>query len=53
MPFAWQAYNEIGTAMQIDCIKEMQLLQFFQAPDMQNAFNKRLAEEPEYRAPEN
>ena len=45
MPFAWQAYKDIGAALQIDCIKEMSLLQFFQAPDMQDAFNKKLDED--------
>ena len=53
MPFARQAYNEIGVSLQIDCIKEMRLLQFFQAPDMQDAFNKKLPEEPEYLSPPN
>lgn len=54
MPFAWQAYKEIGAAMKIDCIKEMNLLQFFQAPDMQDAFNKKLQETPPYLfAPDN
>jgi glycine/D-amino acid oxidase-like deaminating enzyme len=50
MPFAWQAYKNIGSSVQIDCIREMSLLQFFQAPDMQDAFNKKLNEEPDYLA---
>lgn len=44
MPFAWRAYKDIGDALQIDCIREVSLLQFFQAPDMQDAFNKKLDE---------
>lgn len=50
MPFAWQAYTSIGAELQIDCIRQVSLKQFFNAPDMQEAFNKRLKEEPEYLA---
>jgi glycine/D-amino acid oxidase-like deaminating enzyme len=48
MPFAWNAYKQFGNELQIDCIAEVSLKQFFSAPDMQDAFNKRLKEEPEY-----
>lgn len=48
MPFAWDAYKEIGDALSIECIRELRLLQFFQAPDMQDAFNKKLNEGPGY-----
>lgn len=48
MPFAWNAYKQIGNELQIDCISEVSLKQFFNAPDMQDAFNKRLKEEPEF-----
>lgn len=51
MPFAWQAYKEIGDELGLNCIREASLLQFFNAPDMQDAFNRKLKEEPEYLSP--
>jgi glycine/D-amino acid oxidase-like deaminating enzyme len=48
MPFAWNAYTEIGQQLDIHCIRETSLLQFFHAPDMQDAFHKKLLEEPDY-----
>src|SRR5215213_4116557 len=48
MPFAWEAYNEIGNELHIDCIRQVSLKQFFNAPDMQDAFNKRSEEETGY-----
>ena len=51
MPFAWNAYTEIGGELGIDCIRETKLLQFFNAPDMQDAFNKKLLEEPAFLLP--
>lgn len=54
MPFAWNAYSKIGNELHIDCIREASLKQFFNAPDMQDAFNKRSIEEPGYLcAPDN
>lgn len=48
MPLAWKAYSEIGNELNIDCIRQVSLKQFFNAPDMQDAFNKRTKEEPDY-----
>src|ERR1700755_3098508 len=45
LPFAWQAYKDIGNELNIDCIRQASLLNFFLAPDMQDAFNKRLPED--------
>ncbi|HEX6181994.1 MAG TPA: FAD-dependent oxidoreductase, partial [Chitinophagaceae bacterium] len=51
MPFAWNAYDEIGSELSINCIRETKLQQFFIAPDMQDAFNKKLLEKPKYLLP--
>lgn len=51
MPFAWNAYTDLGYELQVSCIRETSLLQFFQAPDMQDAFNRKLQEEPAYLLP--
>ena len=51
MPFAWNAYDEIGSELSINCIRETKLQQFFIAPDMQDAFNKKLLERPKYLQP--
>lgn len=51
MPFAVTAYTAIGNELSIHCIHEASLLQFFNAPDMQDAFNKKLQEEPAYVLP--
>ncbi|HYF32920.1 MAG TPA: FAD-binding oxidoreductase [Chitinophagaceae bacterium] len=51
MPFAWNAYTTVGKELGVDCIREASLLQFFNAPDMQDAFNKKLLEEPAFITP--
>ena len=53
LPFAWNAYHEIGNDLNIDCIQETPLLNFFQAPDMQDAFNKKSHENQSYLTPPN
>ncbi|HEY0676765.1 MAG TPA: FAD-binding oxidoreductase [Chitinophagaceae bacterium] len=50
MPFAKEAYSMIGAELNIQCIRETSLLQFFNAPDVEQAFRKRLSEEPDYLA---
>lgn len=51
MPFAWNAYTTIGKELKVECIRETSLVQFFNAPDMQDAFNKKLADEPRFLLP--
>lgn len=48
MPFAWNAYKQFGEELHIDCIRQVSLKQFFNAPDMQDAFNKRSQDAAEY-----
>ncbi|MGB8192314.1 MAG: FAD-binding oxidoreductase [Chitinophagaceae bacterium] len=48
MPFAWDAYTSIGAELNDHYISKVRLVQFFNAPDMQDAFNKKLPEEPNY-----
>ncbi|HYC27220.1 MAG TPA: FAD-binding oxidoreductase, partial [Chitinophagaceae bacterium] len=50
LPFAWQAYKDIGDDLNIDCIRQTSILNFFQAPDMQDAFNKKFQEDHSYLA---
>ncbi|HYE54744.1 MAG TPA: FAD-dependent oxidoreductase, partial [Chitinophagaceae bacterium] len=51
MPFAWEAYTTLGNELGIDCIRSTSLLQFFNAPDMEEAFRRKLHEEPEFLSP--
>lgn len=53
LPFAWNAYQEIGNDLNIECIHQTSLLNFFQAPDMQDAFDKKSHEDDSYLAPPN
>jgi glycine/D-amino acid oxidase-like deaminating enzyme len=48
MPFAWKAYKQFGEELGLDCIRELSLVQFFNAPDMQEAFNRKLQEDGEF-----
>lgn len=45
-PFALQAYREIGKALDIDCIRESRLVDFFPSAQMRLAFLKRHGEGP-------
>jgi glycine/D-amino acid oxidase-like deaminating enzyme len=51
MPFAWKAYKQFGDEFNLDCIREISLVQFFNAPDMQEAFNRKLQENGEFLSP--
>jgi glycine/D-amino acid oxidase-like deaminating enzyme len=48
IPFVQNAYTEIGNELAISCISQTDLVQFFSAPDLQEAFFKRKTQEPGY-----
>src|SRR6202022_4017916 len=48
MPFAQQAYAEIGEALGISCLDQKNVIDFFPMPQLRNAFFERYAEDPQY-----
>jgi glycine/D-amino acid oxidase-like deaminating enzyme len=48
MPVALDAYNEIGRALQINCIAQKDLLDCFSTPQMRLAFTGRYENDPQY-----
>lgn len=48
LPFAMEAYNSIGHALNIECIGTVDILHSFPTAQMKDAFEKRLPELPEY-----
>lgn len=48
MPFAVNAYREIGELLSIDIIHQRNILDFHPTPQMQQAFDERLPQEPDY-----
>ncbi len=48
LPFALNAYNELGKVLNIDAIRETPIINLFPTPQMRNAFIERLGEEGEY-----
>lgn len=54
LPFAWEAYTQLGKDIRQDIIKQCNILDFHPTPQMELAFRNRLPEETEYlRVPEN
>ena len=48
LPFAWNAYQEIGTELNITAISQKNIIDFFPNPFMRENFLKRLGEANEY-----
>lgn len=48
IPFAWNAYTELGEELRIPCIKEVKIIDFFPTPQMRMAFINRLEEDQQY-----
>ncbi len=48
MAFAKNAYQQIGSELNIDCISEKRIIDFFPTPQMRNAFLERFDEDEEY-----
>ncbi|MGC4036782.1 MAG: FAD-dependent oxidoreductase [Chitinophagaceae bacterium] len=44
LPFAWEAYSEIGYILDISAISQKTIIDFFPSPQMLDAFRKRLEE---------
>lgn len=53
MPFAWQAYKEIGNELNTNLIQLCDIIDFFATPQMRDAFTERSNEEPELLSLEN
>jgi len=48
LPFAWDAYSELGHELGVNLVKQCPVLDFHPTLQMKEAFDKRLNEEPEY-----
>ena len=48
LPFAWNAYNEIGHELNSVCISQKNLIDFFPNPHQRQVFLERVAENDEY-----
>jgi glycine/D-amino acid oxidase-like deaminating enzyme len=48
LPFAWQAYNEIGKTLNISAISQKNLIDFFPNPHQRQVFLERIAENDQY-----
>jgi glycine/D-amino acid oxidase-like deaminating enzyme len=48
MPFAWDAYTLLGTALGVACISQKNSIDFFPSAQMHNAFYERLAADDQY-----
>ena len=48
MAFAKNAYKQIGNELNIECITETKIIDFFPIPQMRNAFITRIEEDAEY-----
>ncbi len=48
MPFAWDAYKNLGKILGVKCIIETENVDFFPTPQMRLAFLDRLREDPQY-----
>jgi glycine/D-amino acid oxidase-like deaminating enzyme len=46
IPFVKEEYGMIGKELEIDCLSEMSIVDFFSTPQMRNAFLHRLNEDP-------
>ncbi len=48
LPFAWNAYQEIGSFLQVNAISQKNILDFFPNPFMRESFIKKKAEQDPY-----
>ena len=48
LPFAWKAYNDIGNDLNIHCISQKNLIDFFPNPHQRIVFMERVEENNEY-----
>lgn len=48
LPFAWQAYNEIGKVLDITAISQKNLIDFFPNPHQRQVFLERIADNDQY-----
>ena len=48
MPFAWNAYSEIGHQLNITAIAHKNIIDFFPTPQMREAFLKKMEEDNQY-----
>jgi glycine/D-amino acid oxidase-like deaminating enzyme len=48
MAFAKDAYQQIGNELNIDCLSQKKIIDFFPTPQMRNAFLQRFEEDKEY-----
>lgn len=48
LPYAFNAYNEIGKELNIEAITQKDIIEFFPSPQMVNAFHERYQEDPKY-----
>jgi glycine/D-amino acid oxidase-like deaminating enzyme len=48
MPFARQAYEELGTELHCSAIEQKNIIEFFSTPQMRNSFHDRYSADPEY-----
>ena len=48
LPFAWKAYNDIGNDLNISCISQKNLIDFFPNPHQRVVFMERVEENNEY-----
>lgn len=54
LPFAWEAYSQLGKELNQELIRQCNILDFHPTPQMELAFRNRLPEETEYlRVPDN
>jgi glycine/D-amino acid oxidase-like deaminating enzyme len=53
LPFAWNAYTELGNELDVELVRKCNILNFHPTPQMELAFRDRMPEEKEYlRLPE-
>ena len=48
MPFAENAYNELGLELNVKAIEQKNIVDFFPTPQMRIAFHQRYADDPQY-----
>jgi len=54
MPFAWQAYRSFGQMLNIECITQKPIIDFFPTPQMRLAFTERYEKDQQFLSlPEN
>jgi len=51
LPFAWSAYSMLGDELNLPCIEEKNIIEFFPTPQIKLAFENRLDENGEYLSP--